>query len=84
MGRRDSKSMSRREFVGATVAATVSGAVPMISRSGAARPNVVFILADDLGAKELGCYGNTAHQTPNLDKLAATGVKFETYFTSPV
>lgn len=50
----------------------------------AKRPNLIVILADDLGAKELGCYGNTVHRTPQLDRLAATGVKFETCFTSPV
>src|ERR1044072_3431859 len=48
------------------------------------QPNLIVILADDLGAKELGCYGNTDHRTPNLDRLATTGVKFETCFTSPV
>jgi arylsulfatase A len=47
-------------------------------------PNLILILSDDLGAKELGCYGNTEHKTPNLDQLAASGVKFETCFTSPV
>lgn len=50
----------------------------------AKRPNLILILADDLGAKELGCYGNKEHRTPNLDRLAANGVKFETCFTSPV
>jgi arylsulfatase A-like enzyme len=49
-----------------------------------ARPNLIVILADDLGAKELGCYGNKEHRTPHLDKLAATGVKVETCFTPPV
>lgn len=48
------------------------------------RPNIIVILADDLGAKELGCYGNRGNRTPNLDALARTGVKFETCFTSPV
>ena len=63
------------------------GCVALATASHAAappRPNIIVILADDLGAKELGCYGNTAHRTPNLDRLAATGVKFETCFTSPV
>ena len=50
----------------------------------AERPNIIVILADDLGAKELGCYGNSQVRTPNLDTLARTGVKFETCFTSPV
>jgi arylsulfatase A len=42
----------------------------------AAPPNVVFILADDLGARDLGCYGSTYHRTPNLDRLAKEGALF--------
>lgn len=40
------------------------------------RPNVVLILADDLGSAELGCYGQKKIRTPNLDALAAQGVRF--------
>ena len=40
------------------------------------RPNFVFILSDDLGGRDLGCYGSTFHETPNLDRLAATGMRF--------
>src|SRR5215210_4106353 len=40
------------------------------------QPNLVFILADDLGWGDLGCYGQTKIKTPNLDKLAADGVRF--------
>ncbi len=48
-------------------------------------PNVVFILADDLGWADLGCYGNTYHQTPNLDRLAAQGMRFtDAYAASSV
>jgi arylsulfatase A-like enzyme len=42
----------------------------------AAKPNVIVILADDLGYGDLGCYGSTAIATPNLDRLAADGVRF--------
>ena len=42
----------------------------------ARRPNILFIVADDLGYGELGCYGGRAIPTPNLDQLAAEGVRF--------
>lgn len=49
------------------------------------RPNVVFILADDLGWSDLGCYGNRFHETPHLDALARDGVRFtHAYAASPV
>jgi arylsulfatase A-like enzyme len=44
--------------------------------SAAERPNVVFILADDLGWADLGCYGSTYHKTPNLDRLATESMRF--------
>ncbi|HVJ79703.1 MAG TPA: sulfatase-like hydrolase/transferase, partial [Planctomycetia bacterium] len=41
-----------------------------------ARPNIIFIIADDLGYGDLGCYGQTKIRTPNLDKLAKEGMRF--------
>ena len=40
------------------------------------RPNIIFILADDMGYGDLACYGNRYIQTPNIDRLAATGTSF--------
>ena len=40
------------------------------------KPNIVFIMADDLGANDLACYGRKDHNTPNLDKLAKRGIRF--------
>jgi arylsulfatase A-like enzyme len=66
-----------------TLAAAVSAlAAPALGEE--RPPNVLVILADDLGAKELGCYGNPAHRTPNLDALAAGGVRFRTCFATPL
>jgi len=49
------------------------------------KPNIVFILSDDQGAWALGCAGNDEIHTPNLDRLAESGVRFENFFcTSPV
>lgn len=49
------------------------------------RPNVVFVLTDDQGPWAMGCAGNAEIRTPNLDRLAATGTRFDRFFcTSPV
>ena len=45
-------------------------------------PNLILIMADDLGAKELSCYGHPRHRTPNLDRLARTGIQFRTCYTA--
>ncbi len=45
------------------------------------KPNIVFILADDLGYGELGCYGQEKIKTPNLDRLASEGIKFTHHYT---
>jgi arylsulfatase A len=50
----------------------------------AAPPNFVIVLADDIGAKELACYGNTLHATPRLDQLAKEGMRFETCWATPL
>jgi arylsulfatase len=44
-------------------------------------PNIVFILADDLGYAELGCYGQKKIKTPNLDRMAAEGLRFTQFYT---
>ena len=49
------------------------------------KPNIVFILSDDQGAWAMGCSGNEEIITPNLDRLAAEGMRFENFFCeSPV
>jgi arylsulfatase A len=49
------------------------------------KPNIVFILADDLGVYDLGCYGRKEHHTPNLDKLARQGTRFTSaYCAQPI
>lgn len=55
------------------------------TESGTDKPNLVFILTDDQGIWAAGCYGNPEIRTPNIDRLAATGLRFENFFcTSPV
>ena len=46
------------------------------------KPNIVFILTDDQGVWAAGCYGNPEIRTPNLDRLAAAGMRFENFFVA--
>lgn len=46
--------------------------------------NILLIMADDMGAMELGCYGNEINRTPNIDRLAEEGMMFSTFFATPV
>lgn len=54
------------------------GATPASSQ----KPNVIFILADDLGIGNVGCYGSDHYRTPNIDRLAAQGTRFTRSFTA--
>lgn len=81
--------MNRRGFLvqtagGLVVAATAGKARGQQTRPQMRPPNIILILADDMGAKELSCYGNKEHRTPNLDRLGETGVRFETCYSTPL
>lgn len=57
----------------------------LISAASARKPNVVFFLVDDLGQRDLGCYGSSFYETPNLDRLAKEGARFsDAYAACPV
>ena len=76
--------LTRREFLEATVATTALAATGA-AQPAPRRPNVLFILADDMGYGDLSCYGRPDYQTPVLDRLAAQGVKFTSnYAAAPV
>ncbi len=51
---------------------------------GADKPNIVFILADDVGDQAIGCYGGISYATPRIDALAAEGVRFRHCYSMPV
>ena len=49
------------------------------------RPNIIYIMCDDMGYGDLGCYGQQLISTPNLDRMAAEGMRFtQAYAGSPV
>ena len=93
--------LTRRDFIGAALGASAglgafaaraqeaerppSAAEPAGAMPGRRRPNVLFILADDLGYGDLSCYGRPDYKTPVLDGLAKQGLKFTSnYAAAPV
>jgi arylsulfatase A len=80
--------MKRREFLKAIGLGAARMGVPILSHCADRRsrkPNIILVLVDDLGWGELGCYGNTFNETPNLDKLAGEGMRFtDAYAAAPV
>ena len=82
------EAKTRREFLKTLGAGAAAAAFPLnLSRCTPAskKPNIVYILADDLGYGELGCYGQKYIRTPHLDSLAAEGMKFTQHYAgSPV
>lgn len=84
--------LDRRDFLKAIGLGAASAAVPGCGtlpnsserKALAKRLNIVFIMADDVGREVLGCYGGTSYETPNLDKLAETGIRFTHCYSSPV
>ena len=87
----DGTTLRRREFLRALGLGMAGLSLPSLAAlacgpGGRARlPNFVFFLIDDLGWKELGAFGSSYHLTPNIDALAASGMRFtEAYAASPV
>ncbi|MFO8012059.1 MAG: sulfatase [Phycisphaerae bacterium] len=86
------RTVTRRTFLrslAASAAGAAAAATGLSCRARAAeptrKPNVLFILADDLGWKDLGCFGSTFYETPHVDGLRATGMMFtDAYAACPV
>ena len=78
--------ITRRQFIaGAAGACAAMTAAEQSDAASARRPNILFILADDLGWGDLSCYGRPDYKTPNVDKLARKGMRFtNAYSAAPV
>ncbi|MCP3962455.1 MAG: sulfatase-like hydrolase/transferase [bacterium] len=83
----DRPGVDRRDFLKSAVLGVGSLALscaPTGRKAPVRPPNVVLIMADDMGVEALGCYGGTSYETPFLDRLAATGVRFGHCYSQPV
>src|SRR5438477_3976557 len=85
---RDEHVITRRTLLRNAAVGTLalaSGPTIVFGQKDAKPPNIVFILADDLGYADVSCYGRPDLNTPNIDRIAATGVRFlEAYANSAV
>ncbi len=73
----DRLKISRRTaLAGALGTAALAAARPALAQSGARKPNILYIMADDLGYADLSCYGRRDYRTPVLDALAGEGMMF--------
>src|SRR6266851_2076599 len=84
----DQRALTRRRFMQASTAGTLAAAGIGLHRGAwaqASKPNIVFIMADDLGYADVSCYGQRDYTTPNVDRLAIEGLRFlQGYANSPV
>ena len=80
--KKTSKSINRRDFLlGCAAGLSISCMPGKDTGVGTGRkPNIIFILADDLGYGDLGCYGQEKIKTPNIDRLAAEGLRFTDHY----
>ncbi len=78
-------ALTRRNLLRTTAAALASGISRTQAQSPGPKPNIVFIMADDLGYADLSCYGRREYTTPNIDSIAARGARFmQAYANSAV
>ncbi|HEY7635029.1 MAG TPA: sulfatase-like hydrolase/transferase [Gemmatimonadales bacterium] len=75
-------TISRRSFLKSGLAAAALGVQPRNTPSPPDRPNILFILADDLGYGDLSCYGRPDYRTPHIDRLAQEGHRFTSNYTA--
>jgi arylsulfatase A len=79
--------IDRRTFIRSNMAAlglTAGGLHPFSAHAGATPPNIVFIMADDLGVECLNSYGGTSYRTPHLTRLAEQSMQFSHCFSTPL
>ena len=85
--------MNRRDFLKTASAGLAALSLPVCRSSGAeqnataataGKPNIIFVLSDDVGLGDIGCYGSDHFKTPHIDALAKGGTRFEYNYAMPL
>ncbi len=79
------KSINRRNFLKLAGAAAAGVAMHELARGAVwaeSKPNFIVIFCDDMGYGDLGCFGSTKHRTPNIDRMAAEGTRFTSFYVT--
>src|SRR5215472_14080571 len=75
-----SHSLNRRDFLGLLAGGSAAAALPSLSAATGERPNILYIMADDHDAHAISAYGSKVNKTPNIDRLARQGMRFDNCF----
>ena len=80
----DRTSMNRRNFLHALAGGAAAASLPAwaLAKAAGERPNFVVIFTDDQGYQDIGCFGSPKIKTPNLDRMAAEGMKFTDFYVA--
>jgi len=80
------RTLNRRNFLKGLGVAAASLAIPDWARgarkSAKRTPNIIVVFCDDLGYGDVGCFGSTKHRTPHIDKMAAEGMRFTSFYVT--
>ena len=74
--------INRRHFLGGTLMLGLGGAGVATSAVSDSKPNFIVILCDNLGYGDVGCFGSDLHKTPNIDRMAAEGMRFTDFYST--
>ena len=78
------KLICRILFITILTSNLINSGITKVYAQDKSKPNIIFILADDLGIPNVGCYGADKYKTPNIDKLASAGIRFTNAYTAPL
>ena len=74
-------TLEKRSLLAVLVILCFLGWIPVVQAQSARKPNIIYIMADDLGYGDLGCYGQKVIKTPRIDQLAKEGMRFTDHYS---